>query len=178
MEQEEIEQLEETPMGDDDIRTHFPDAKIIIYNKLNDIDSIDVLLPKNKSFFFLLIEDSPNKGHWVCVNELNDKIEFFDAYGGAPDSQLKWMDPNQNKLLGQGKKRLTELLAKSGKKVHYNPVHYQEDNPDIKTCGRHCCLRIKMMMKGKDLDAYNSFMENQKSSTGMNYDEIVSFYIH
>ena len=56
MEQEEIEQLEETPMGDDDIRTHFPDAKIIIYNKLNDIDSIDVLLPKNKSFFFLLIE--------------------------------------------------------------------------------------------------------------------------
>lgn len=178
MEQEQLEELKETSMGDDDIRTHFPDAEIIVYNKLNDIHDISELLPNNKSYFFLLIEDSPNKGHWVCVNKLNDVIEFFDSYGGAPDSQLKWMDPQENKLLGQGRKRLSQLMSKSGLKVNYNPVHYQRESPDIKTCGRHCCLRIKLMLKGKDLDDYNKFMEKQKNSTDMSYDEIVSFFIH
>lgn len=92
MDKGELEELEETSMGDDDIRTHFPNANIIVYNNLNDIDDISEVLPNNKSYFFLLIEDSPNKGHWVCVNKLNNKIEFFDSYGGAPDSQLKWME--------------------------------------------------------------------------------------
>lgn len=69
-------------------------------------------------------------------------------------------------------------MAKSGLKVNYNPVHYQKDSPDIKTCGRHCCLRIKLMLQGKDLDDYNKFMEKQKNSSNMSYDEIVSFFIH
>ena len=174
---EDLEEVQETPMGDDDIHKYFPNAKIIIYKDLNSINSINDVLPSNKSYFFLLIEDSPNKGHWVCMNKLKNKIEFFDPYGGAPDIQLSWMDKDENKLLGQGKKRLTELLNQSGYKCYFNPVKYQEENPDIKTCGRHCCLRIKTMLDGKDLDAYNKFMETQKDSTGMNYDEIVSFFI-
>ena len=88
------------------------------------------------------------------------------------------MDPHENKMLGQGRKRLSQLMSKSGLKVKYNPIHYQSEGPDVKTCGRHCCLRIKMMLKGKDLDDYNKFMEKQKQSSDMSYDEIVSFFIH
>jgi hypothetical protein len=177
MNEQEIEVIEDTPMGDDNIRSYFPNAKIVNYNHLNEIDSIDDLLPNNKSYCFMLIEDSPNQGHWVCLNKLNGKIEFFDSYGGKPDSQLKWTPMQERKELGQAKKRLTQLLKKSGYKVNYNPVHYQQDGGDIQTCGRHCCLRIKNMLNGKDLDAYNKFMKQEKERTGMDYDEIVSFFI-
>jgi hypothetical protein len=177
MDENHIEEIEETAMGDDNIRTYFPKARICVYNKLNNIDSIHEFLPNNKSYFFMLIEDSPNRGHWVCMNKLNNVIEFFDSYGGAPDTQLKWMGKENNKMLGQGHHRLSELLKDSGCKVVYNPIHYQQENEDIKTCGRHCCLRIKKMLEGKNLDDYNKFMENNKNSSGMDYDEIVSFFI-
>jgi len=177
MDQSEIEQIEGTPMGDDDIKTYFPNAKIILYNKLNDMEHIDELLPNNKSYAFILIEDSPKKGHWVCIDKLNNKINFFDSYGGAPDSQLKWTPMEEREELGQADKTLTQLLKNSGYKVNYNPVKYQEKGSDIQTCGRHCCMRIKRMLDGDDLDAYHKFMNNTKKSSGMDYDEIVSFFI-
>jgi hypothetical protein len=178
MDEAQIEVIEETPMGDDSIHEYFPGAKIIKYSELNNIKSIDELLPKNKSYFFMLIEDSPSKGHWVAVNRINDELEFFDSYGGQPDSQLKWIGMEERVGLGQASKRLTELFKDSGMEVNYNPVKYQEKGDDIQTCGRHCCLRIKMMLEGKDLDAYNNYMEALKHSSGMNYDEIASFFIN
>lgn len=177
MEQVDLEEIEEKPMGDNDIRTYFPSAKILVYNSLNGMAHIDELLPNNKSFAFLLIEDSPNKGHWVSLDKLNNQINFFDSYGGAPDSQLKWISEGQREELGQDRKTLTKLLKNSGYKVNYNPVKYQEKDSDIKTCGRHCVMRIKKMLENKDLDDYLKFMEGIKKSTGMDYDEIVSFFI-
>ena len=177
MDQEELEEIEETPMGDDSIKRYFPNAKIVTYKELNDINSIEELLPKNKSYFFMLIEDSPNKGHWVAVNRINNKIEFFDSYGGQPDSQLKWLPMETREGLGQAEKRLTELFKDSGMKVKYNPVKYHEVSQEIQTCGRHCCLRIKTMLDGKDLDAYYKYMKGLKNSKGVSYDEIVSFFI-
>jgi hypothetical protein len=177
MEQEQLEQIEEKPMGDGDIRTYFPNAKIILYKELNDMEHIDELLPNDKSYAFILIEDSPNKGHWVCVDKLNEEINFFDSYGGAPDSQLKWTSMENRKELGQADKKLTQLFKSSGYKVNYNPFKYQEKGDDIQTCGRHCCMRIKQLMDGKDLDGYHAFMNKTKKSTGMDYDEIVAFFI-
>ena len=177
MNQEKIEQIEETPMGDDDIRTYYPNATIIAYKKLAQYKSILDLLPKDKSFFFMLIEDSPNKGHWVVVTRLGNKIEFFDSYGGAPDSQLKWIPEEQREMLGQGDKMLTKLFKQSGYKVYYNPYSYQEEDFDIQTCGRHCVLRVKTLMDGKDLDGHYRYLKEMKDSSGMTYDEIVSFFI-
>jgi hypothetical protein len=62
-------------------------------------------------------------------------------------------------------------------KVQYNPVKYQEVAQEIQTCGRHCCLRIKTMLDGKDLDAYYKYMKDLKHSKGGSYDDIVSFFI-
>lgn len=177
MDKEQLEEIEEKPMGDDDIKTYFPKAKIIVYNDLNSINHIDELLPMNKSYFFLLIEDKKNSGHWCCVNKLGNIIEFFDSYGGKPDSQLNYVPDNVKVQLGEDEKRLTQLLREAGYKVNYNPFKYQEVDGDIQTCGRHCCLRIKTMLEGKDLDAYHSYMNQMKKSRGLNYDEVVSFFI-
>jgi hypothetical protein len=177
MDQQEIEQIEEKPMGDNDIRTYFPNAKIILYNKLNDMEHIDELLPNNKSYAFVLIEDSPNRGHWVCLDKLDNKINFFDSYGGAPDTQLKWTPMEEREKLGQEEKTLTKLLKTSGYKVNYNPVKYQEKGSDIQTCGRHCCMRVKRMLDGDDLDDYLKFMNKTKNTMGKDYDEVVSYFI-
>jgi hypothetical protein len=177
MDPEKLEEIEEKPMGDNDIKIYFPDAKIIVYNDLNDIKSINELLPKDKSYFFLLIEQKVNNGHWVCINKLDNKIEFFDSYGGKPDSQLSWIPMEKREELGSDEKRLTELFRKSGLKVNYNPFKYQEVDNDIQTCGRHCCMRIKTMLDGKNLDDYHKYMKQLKDSRDMTFDEVVSFFI-
>lgn len=175
-EQQEEEIIEE-PMGDDDIRKYFPNAKIITYSQLNDYNQLEDLLPGDKDFTFLLIEDSPNRGHWVSVSKYADIVEFFDSYGGQPDSQLKWNSKDKNKKLGQGNNKLTELFNKFDGRVVYNPVKYQDNASDVNTCGRHCTFRIINMKQGKDLDKYFKYMQSLKRHSGKGYDEIVANFI-
>jgi hypothetical protein len=120
--EQQEEQVIEEPMGDDDIRKYFPNAKIITYSSLNDFNDINELLPKDKDYTFLLIEDSPNKGHWVCVSKYGDVVEFFDSYGGQPDSQLKWNSKEKNNQLG-----------------HQSAIHRQALMHSISYC-RNCVL--------------------------------------
>ena len=173
----DLEQVEETPMGDDDIKFYFPNAKILKYSELQGYGSFDELLPGEKDFCFMLLEESPNKGHWLGLLKYGDTAEVFDSYGGKPDSWLKWNDQNKNKKLGQGHKTLSELLSKFDGKVVYNPIHYQGEGSDINTCGRHTTLRAKKMKEGMNLDQYYNWMQRQKSNSGKDYDEIVSNYI-
>ena len=177
MSQEHIEQIEQSAMGDDDIRFYYPNAKIIKYSDLQGYGNIHDLLPKSKDFAFMLLENSPNKGHWLGLLKYGDIVESFDSYGGKPDSWLKWNDSKTNENLGQGEKDLTRLLKTHHGKVVYNPIKYQEEGSDINTCGRHCTLRIKKMNEGKNLDHYYNWMNGQKKDTGMTYDEIVSNFI-
>lgn len=171
------QQVEKTPMGDDDIKFYFPDAKIVKYSELSDYNTFEDLLPSGKDFAFLLLEESPNKGHWLGLLKYGDTAEVFDSYGGKPDSWLKWNNPQKNKQLGQGHKTLSELLEGHDGKVVYNPIPYQKESGDINTCGRHVTLRAKKMKEGMNLDQYYNWMRRQKENSGQNYDEIVSNYI-
>jgi hypothetical protein len=174
---EQEEEIIEEPMGDDDIKHYFPNAKIITYSQLNDMNNIEELLPNDKTFSFMLIEDSPNRGHWVGLSRYGDIVEFFDSYGGKPDSQLKWNSKEKNVKLGQGKHSLSRLLDNFNGKVVYNPVKYQEDASDVNTCGRHCTFRILNMKDGKNLEEYYKYMNRLKNNTGKNYDEIVANFV-
>jgi hypothetical protein len=175
--EQQEEQVIEEPMGDDSIRKYFPNAKIMTYSQLMDYDTIDDVLPSDKDFAFVLIEDSPNKGHWVCISKYGNTAEFFDSYGGQPDSQLKWNSKQKNEKLGQSHKKLTEMFNKFGGRVVYNPVKYQGGAADVNTCGRHCTFRILNMKDGKDLDSYYKYMEKLKNHTGKDYDEIVANFV-
>lgn len=176
MDKEELEIVEDTPMNDADIRRYLPNANIMIYDKLNNMEHIDELLPHNKSYAILLVEQQPKKGHWVSLDRLGDTINYFDSYGGQPDAAIKYAPVENREMLGLSDKPLTKLLKESGYTVKYNPHKYQEKATDIKTCGRHVCNRIKQMQSNKSLQQYKDYMDNLKKSKGLNYDEIVSYF--
>lgn len=177
-EKEEVKEVIIEPMGDDDIREYFPDALIIKYSDLKDYNDIRTLLRDDKSFFFLLYQDKPNTGHWVCLSRRGNTIEYFDSYGKKIDEPLSWMPHNALLQLGIYKPYLTNLLNKTKYDVVYNPIEYQTDKRDINTCGRHCVFRLKNMQKNVDLADYYKLMKHLKDKYKVSYDVIVSQFIN
>jgi len=175
----EIAEIASDPMGDDDIKKYFPNAKILKYSELKNYTNINQLLPRPKTFFFLLYERSPNVGHWVLVSRYKDNgidtIEFFCSYGSKIDEPLTWTPIGMRVQLGADKPYLSILLDKSGLKTIYNPVQYQSKKSNIATCGAYDTLRAGELIKhNTTLDEFNDMLSEVKKATGLNYDEIVS----
>nr|WPF46431.1 MAG: putative cysteine protease [Lake Baikal virophage 1] len=175
----EIEEIQREPMGDDDIKKYFPQAKILKYSELRNYSDIKQLLPKLKSFFFLLYERSPNVGHWVLVSRYNDNgldtVEFFCSYGSKVDQPLTWTPIGMRVQLGEDKPLLSQLLDKSNLRVIYNPVQYQSKRSNIATCGAYDTLRASELVKhNTTLEEYNEMLSEVKKGTGLTFDEIVS----
>jgi len=171
----QLDEIIEDPLGDDDIRHYLPDAKIMKHSKLANYKTIDDLLPENPDYAFILYEDSPNKGHWICVSRYDDTVEYFDSYGGKPDDPLKWTPEKVRVGLGSTHPFLRQLFNATDKKVVYNPIKYQKEGADINDCGRHCVFRIKNLLhRGYDLDDYYRQMNFLRKKNGFNYDEVVS----
>jgi len=167
------------PMGDDDIRKYFPNAKILKYSELKNYNNITELLPKPKTFFFLLYERTPNVGHWVVVLRYKDNgidtIEFFCSYGSKIDAPLSWTPIGMRIQLGEDKPYLSMLLDKSPFRVIYNPVQYQSKRSKIATCGAYTTLRVAELMRhNTTLDEFTEMLQDVKEATGLNYDEIVA----
>lgn len=167
------------PLDDSEIKQILNnDAKIIKYSELKNYDSIDDLLPNNKSMIILLYQWGPSIGHWCCCCKHDDKILYFDSYGGKVDEPLSWNDMIKNNQLGQYNKFLSNLFNKSNYKIMYNPIQYQKLKGDLATCGRHCCVFLLLMKEfNMGLHQYYKFMEFMKSSLNMDYDHIVSYLI-
>ncbi len=178
-----VAEIQAEPMGDDDIRKYFPNAKIIKYSELKDVSRIEDLLPRPKTFFFLLYERSLNVGHWVLVSRYKDNgidtIEFFCSYGSRIDEPLTWTPVGMRVQLGQDKPYLSNLLDKSPFRVIYNPVQFQSKKSPISTCGAYDTLRASELQKhNTTLDEFNDMLEEVKKATGLTYDEIVSNLVH
>ena len=70
-----LEDIHETMyrnISDLDLKRYFPETgnpndNVIKYNELSEINSLNEILPNNKSFKIVLIEDSYNKGHWCAI---------------------------------------------------------------------------------------------------------------
>lgn len=174
-----VREIQATPMGDNNIRKYFPNAKILKYSELADIHDITQLLPQPKSFFFLLYEHAPNEGHWTVVNRYidngRDTICFFCSYGSKIDAPLYWNSQATNRQLGQDKPYLSHLLQKSGKRLVYNKVQYQSKQSPIATCGAFAVLWIKANIRdGFNLQEFHEWIADIKKETGLSYDEIVA----
>jgi hypothetical protein len=174
-----VREIQATPMGDNNIRKYFPNAKILKYSELADIHDITQLLPQPKSFFFLLYEHAPNEGHWTVVNRYidngKDTICFFCSYGSKIDAPLYWNSQATNRQLGQDKPYLSHLLQKSGKRLVYNKVQYQSKQSPIATCGAFAVLWIKANIRdGFNLQEFHEWIADIKKETGLSYDEIVA----
>jgi hypothetical protein len=175
----EVRAISETPMGDDNIRKYFPNAKILTYKELADVDNITELLPAPKAFFFLLYEQAVNTGHWVVINRYidngRDTICYFCSYGSKIDAPLKWNSPLKNAELGQDRPYLSELLRKSGKTIQYNKVQYQSKTSPKATCGAFATLWIKANLRDNmNLSEFHDWITEIKNETGLSYDAIAS----
>jgi hypothetical protein len=178
--EEKLEEIQNDAMGDDTIRTYYPNAKIITYSDLKKYDTIEKLLPNNKDYCFLLYLQSKNNGHWTLLHNDDNVINFFCSYGSTPSIPLHWTDKSQRELLWGDVPYLDLLLSKTKKNVIYNPIDYQNkhDN-DISTCGRHCCLRLMTYLNyGFKLPDYYKMMKKAKKNSKLNYDELVSVIIN
>jgi hypothetical protein len=176
MNKQTIKRIEKDPMGDDDIRYYFPNAKIIEYNELNKYSDINQFLKLPTDYAFILYEESQNSGHWVLLSKYANTIEYFDPYGGYPDTPLTWVPMPQRHLLGQGSPKLSQLFDNTHFDTVYNPIDYQnKKDKEMSTCGRHCCFRLLCLLKlDMNLENYYHYMINLKKKTKKTFDEIVS----
>jgi hypothetical protein len=115
--------------------------------------------------------DSEQSGHWVAVTRNASGVYFFDSYGGAPDSQLRWVPEATRDSLGVDGNYLTTILRTATQPVYYNKHDYQSDKDGVATCGRWCCLFIK---KGMNCEDFYYFIQQQERKYKLNGDMLVS----
>jgi hypothetical protein len=146
---------------------------ILTYSQLSRFNNIYDLL-KYFDHFILLYLSKLNFGHWVCVINHPDRIEFFDPYGGSniPDSQLDKINKLVKYETNQDYPYLSKLLYESEKAIEYNNYQFQEKKNDINTCGRHCIVRV--LLKNMLLDDYYKYMNKLSKYYNLNFDDIVT----
>jgi hypothetical protein len=184
-----LEQTIQTNITDLDLRKHLGESAyddIIKYNELADVNSIYDLLPHDRSYKIILIEQKQNSGHWVAIYRYidpktkKDTLEAFDSYGNFIDGELKFIPKIIRRMLGQEKNLLTELFKKLPKDVPvvYNKKKFQKLKNGINTCGRWVILRTIMM---KDfyynLEDFIDFINKWKEQTGLTGDELVAHWV-
>lgn len=112
------------------------------YPQLKKFKSIESAL-KPYGAMILLYMTEKNYGHYVCVIDQGDRIEFFDSYSAKPDHQFDYIDKKKRREYNyEGIPYLTDLLLKSKKPVEYNHRELQEYKDGISTCGRWVGFRI------------------------------------
>jgi hypothetical protein len=180
----EILERMRTNITDLDLQRYFPEThssrdNVMKYSELADVKSIYDILPTDRSYKIILIEDHYNSGHWTAIMRYGDTIETFDSYGLEPDGELKFINKVQKLLLGEDKKYLTKLLdkVKDSKKV-WNKKKLQKLSNGSATCGRWVILRICMMKDfGFTLKEFQDFVKKYKDEYGLTTDELVSFWV-
>lgn len=143
----------------------------ITYSQLNNYNNIEELLPSNNSFKIILLRDSPNSGHWVCITKNNDKYNYFNSFGDSFNQDLYLIPSTIRKILGSYNNKLNELLK--NKDVEYNKIKFQRNSSAV--CGRYVVLFIIInCFMGYSLKQFNDFLINtKKKHNASNYDELV-----
>jgi hypothetical protein len=170
---------------DVDIKEYFDDdVKVVTYSDLKKYDTIDQLLPKEKSCVILLIEWDQNIGHFVLllkyISNNEQVIEYFNSYGEDVSFEVKNMDKNKRIELDQTNLYLNKLFDKALRthNIIYNKVQFQSYQSGVATCGRHSMFRCLMLQDfDLNLSSYITFMKKLKKKTGLSYDEIVAVFI-
>lgn len=173
-----MKQLKAYALGDGDIQEKLPeDTRIVIYNELKGLGSIDEILDEKGRVIILYPREAKNVGHWVClfINKDGD-YEFFCPYGDAPEETKRDLSPQKLAELDIEDDLLIPLLkfsaASSGRGVVYSKFPYQKLAPGINTCGRHCVARLAF--HDADDDEYKAVLDKMKEGTDKSYDDIVS----
>ena len=155
---------------------------LIKYSDLARYQDIFELLPTDRSYVIILIEQQKDNGHYVCICRYGKTICSFDPYGCKIDEELKFVNRFMNKMLGQDRHYLTDLLKKVDTKkwdIIYNKKKLQKLNNSVASCGRWCILWVTFM---KDLlfnlEDFLRFIKDRKDETGLSGDELMSIWMN
>ena len=126
----------DSPLSNDDIQRKV-DCKFLPYDHLHLIKSINELLPK----CLLLYQIWEGYGHFCCVFENEEGLNFFDPVGIKIDDELKVIDSQRRQQTYQDHPYLSKLFYDSGKRIIYN--EYKLQHMGTATCGQFCAIRLK-----------------------------------
>lgn len=181
---EEINDKISQPLTDDDLKHFLGEnvmSNIIKFSDLAKYKSINELLPNEKDYKIILIENSHNVGHWVVIMRYNKTVEYFNSYGTNPLNDLEYVGKNNNMVLNQSKQYIKKLLDDAVIKkysVIYNKKRFQKLKSSINTCGRHVVSRIIGMKKlNLDLEGYIKLLDKYKRKYKINYDQAITLII-
>ena len=147
-------------------------ANIIIYPDLHKYENIDQLLEPHGACI-LLFEAKKNYGHWCCLfKQKPNLLEFFNPYGGYPDDSLKYIGTDFRIKSNQDYPYLSKLMIDSPYNLSYNEYAFQKHKPDIKTCGRHCSLRI--ICRDMPINEYYNFINYYSKKLNLDNDGFVT----
>lgn len=148
-------------------------TKVIVYPELHNYNNIEELLNPYGTCIILYLTKK-NYGHWTCLIDHDDRIEFYDPYKDyTPDSELKEINYNFREESNQVRPYLAELLCNSDKEIEYNNYKFQELKDNIKTCGRHCISRI--LFKNFKLDEYYEILKQLCNEYNLTCDQLVTY---
>lgn len=179
----ELENMKKTlaySLSDADIRHILgQNTKIVEFKDLDTFENIYELLPNEKDFVIILVESKDNSGHWVMLIRDGNRIEQFDSYGCPLETELNFISSAMNRMLGQSKQEFHQLMRTIDEddELVYNKSRLQAEDPNIATCGRHCCLRALMHNLGYSLEEYLQFLEDHREETGLPIDVIVAKFV-
>jgi hypothetical protein len=164
-----MEEIKSYPLSDDDIRTILGrDIKIITYPDLAKMKNINQAFDAKGRCIMLYLTEDAHSGHWVCMLNKGNTIEYFDPYGEAPEKALDSVPQSKLQELNEAYPYLTRLLRGSGKKVVYNHYAFQKEKRDVNTCGRHSVVRC--LYAPYAIGKYKKVMDG----SGMSPDDFVS----
>lgn len=148
-----------TPSTDGNIK-HATSYKIDIldYDKLNNYNDVDEILPNIKTSIILLYEHAENSGHWTSIGrDINNDYWFFCSYGSDVDKPLEWVPKETREELGSGSKLLSKIF--NGRKVLYNPIPFQREGTPEAVCGEFASY---VAVKNNEGIPFDDILENIK----------------
>ena len=146
-------------------------VNIVLYPDLHKYTSINQLLDPFNSCI-ILYESKPNYGHWCSLTKSDDAIEFFNPYGGLPDASLELINPKFRAESNQLIPYLKMLMYDSPYELNYNEFRFQKKGYNIKTCGRHCVVRV--LCKDMNIYQYKDFLDELRKHFNTDYDGVVT----
>jgi hypothetical protein len=149
------------PLSDSDIRLMLgDDISILTYPDLEDHATIDSIFDRKGRCVLLIPRASPTDGHWVCLLKKGREIEFFDPYGEAPENQKDGLSRSKLEELDMDRPILMKKLRASGHRVYYNTYGFQQEKPNINTCGRHAVVRC--LYAPYTIDQYKKIIDKSR----------------
>lgn len=148
------------PLNNNEILQKIDNCKFILYENMHKIKSIYELLPKT----LILYQIYPNYGHFCCVFQNDEGINFFDPIGLIVDKELNIIEVKRRHKTYQNYPYLTKLLYNynDGKKIIYN--QYKLQHTGTATCGYFCAIRLYYSNLSNDEfhDAYKPYKGYEK----------------